>query len=173
MKKILLIVFLMQAFGLSAQNNLSNRYVMRPRADDLLYFILPFDLPCMTKGKAASLDLTYVTSAERFQVNMSVWMQEPLSIDSVVFVSEMSFKADSLTVYFIEKDKGEWWYRIGYQIEFEALKALYATMTPYRVLVYTGYTVLSYRCPPRKWASERRHMSELLRLISYNRQNTP
>lgn len=170
MRKIWLFIFLMQVLCLSARNNPNSRYVMRPRADDLLYFILPFDVPCTENGKAASLDLTYVTSATHFQVNMSVWTPVPLSIDSVVFLAETPFKADSLTVYFLEKDKKQWWSRMGYHIPAEVLEALYAADEPYRIAVYAGNTVLQYRCPSKKWASERRWMSELLQLMAYNRK---
>ena len=80
---------------------------MHPRADDLLYFVLPFDLPCVAKGKAANLDITYVT---------------------------------------------------------------YGAETPYRLSVYAEGKVFQYAFPARKWASECRWMSELLRLIAYNRK---
>lgn len=170
MRKILLFVFLMQTFCLSAQNNLSNRYVMHPRADDLLYFVLPFDLPCVAKGKAANLDITYVTSDTQCKVNMSLWTPEPCRVDSIVLLSGRSYRTDSLTLFFVEKDKGCWWQRLSFKVDYDTLVQLYGAETPYRLSVYAEGKVFQYAFPARKWASECRWMSELLRLIAYNRK---
>ena len=166
----MLFVFLMQTFCLSAQHNLSNRYVMHPRADDLLYFVLPFDLPCVAKGKAANLDITYVTSDTQCKVNMSLWTPEPCRVDSIVLLSGRSYRTDSLTLFFVEKDKGCWWQRLSFKVDYDALVQLYGAETPYRLSVYAEGKVFQYAFPARKWASECRWMSELLRLIAYNRE---
>ncbi len=50
------------------------------------------------------------------------------------------------------------------------LETSYAAPAPYRIAVHAGGKALQYRCPSKKWASERRWMSELLRLIAYNRK---
>lgn len=170
MKKIWLLVFLAQGCCLFAQNNLNNRYVMRPRTDDLLYFILPFDMPCVVKGKAANLDLTYITSETRVRVNMSLWTPDPLSVDSVVVVSGSSCRVDSLTSLFVEKAKKAWWHRLSFYIDFDTLTRLYEPPEPYRLCVHAGGTVQPYAFPVGKWPAERRQMSELLRMIEYNRR---
>lgn len=170
MKKILFFVFIIQIGCLFAQNNLNNRYVMRPRTDDLLYFILPFDMPCVVKGKAANLDLTYITSETRVRVNMSLWTPEPLSVDSVVVVSGSSCRVDSLTSLFVEKSKKTWWHRLSFYVAFDALARLYEAPESYRLCVHAGGTVLPYAFPVGKWPAERRQMSELLRMIEYNRK---
>lgn len=169
MKRILLFAFLLQTLCLSAQNNLSKRYVMRPRADGLLYFVLPFDLPGISRGKAANLDITYVTSYTQCNVNMSLWTPEPLRVDSVVFSSGRPYRADSLTLLFVEKSKANWWHRLSFKVDFDTLSALYETTMPYRLSVYAEGKVFQYAFPSRKWPAECRWMSEWLRLIAYNR----
>ncbi|MDE5606060.1 MAG: hypothetical protein K2I68_02030, partial [Bacteroidales bacterium] len=144
---------------------------MRPRADDLLYFILPFDLHCVAKGKAANLDMTYVTSEMQLTVNMSVLASEPLRVDSVVFLSGQSYRADSLTLLFVEKDKGYWWQRLSFKVGYDTLTKLYGAETPYRLSVYAEGKVLQYAFPARKWTAESQCISELLRLIAYNREH--
>lgn len=143
---------------------------MRSSSNDLLYFVLPFDLKSLEHEKSAKLDMTYITSRDYVQVNMSLYARTVQTIDSVKFLSTTAFLADSVHSFFVEMEKSKWHHRFGFRLDFAVVQKLYATETPYTLCVYAGSQTFRYAFPASKWKREQKTMLSLFQMMEYNRK---
>ena len=169
MKRIVLILFALSFHILFAQDKWSKKYIMQPRENDILYFILPFDVPCAEKYAKSNIDVTYISSDSLLTVKMSVTTPHILQIDSICMDSDLRYSVKDPVVLFIEKEKRQWLHRISFRLPYKDWKKLYEIHRPYDILVYTSDHTFQYAFTNKKWKSERIGMSELFRMIEYNK----
>lgn len=142
---------------------------MQPRENDILYFILPFDVPCSEKYDKTSLDVTYISSDSLLTVKMSILTPLVLQIDSISICSDSCYSIKNPDVLFLEKEKRQWLHRISFRLHYSTWKKLYEKQQPYDILVHTANHTFQYAFSDKKWKSERMGMSELFRMIEYNK----
>lgn len=169
MKKIVLILFVLSFHILFAQDKWNKKYIMQTRENDILYFILPFDVPCAEKYNKSNIDVTYISSDSLLTVKMSIITPHILQIDSICMDSDLRYSVKNPVVLFIEKEKRQWLHRISFRLHYKDWKKLYETQRPYDILVYTSEHTFQYAFPDKKWKSEHIWMSELFKIIEYNK----
>lgn len=169
MKAFVCLVFVMSSISLFSQNKLSEKYVMRPRENDIIYFILPFEVPCAERYDNASMDVTYITSESKLTVNMSIKTPYILQIDSMSICSGIHYPVENLVVLFLEKEKRQWLHRISFRLDYDVWKKLYQAKQPYDILVYTSGHMFQYAFPEKRWLAECMWMSELFKMIEYKK----
>ena len=92
-----------------------------------------------------------------------------MQIDSICMDSDLRYSVKDPVVLFIEKEKRQWLHRISFRLPYKDWKKLYEIHRPYDILVYTSDHTFLYAFTNKKWESERIWMSELFRMIEYNK----
>lgn len=169
-----LMLCLLSCSALNAQS--SKRYVMQPRPEDQLYYILPVNIPaapaapCAAKApKALEYDITYVTSRDSADVRFSFYSLAYEQVDSVALVSGSTrYVMDSLSVLYVEKDKKLWENRLSFSIDYEDLRSLYLLDESFQFWVYGLGNSYVYAFPKAAWRKEKALMSDVLAIIRAN-----
>lgn len=172
MKKI--VFFLLFAFvsiTSFAKSNLSDKYVMRLRANDLLYFILPNEIESLDKNKSLKFDITYVTSEQDVTINMSIFTKQELVINSIGFASDKNLLIKDFKTFYVEKEDNWWCHRISCRVPFDYLKQMYLSANSYKIEIYDNQKVLTYTFSGKTWKNEQLWMNKLLALITQNLTN--
>ena len=101
MRKIVLLLFAFVSITSFAKSDLSDKYVMRLRANDLLYFILPNEIESVDKNKSLKFDITYATSEQDVTINMSIFTKQELIIDSIGLASNKNLLIKDFKIFYI------------------------------------------------------------------------
>lgn len=171
MRKIVLLLFAFVSITSFAKSDLSDKYVMRLRANDLLYFILPNEIESVDKNKSLKFDITYATSEQDVTINMSIFTKQELIIDSIGLASNKNLLIKDFKIFYIEKE-GNWWcHRISCRVPFDYLKQMYLSTNSYKIEIYDKQKVLTYTFSGKTWKNEQLWMNKLLALITQNITN--
>ncbi len=170
MKRFLLAILLLATIPLAAKD-ISEYYLMRPRANDLLFFIFPIEIASTEqKIEPAIYDITYITSETEATVNMSIFSATSLQTDSIAFCNQdVYFVSKQIETFYIEKaQKKGWEHRYSCKVPLAALTQLYRLPSPLQLKVYSKERILTYSPSERVWKTERKCMSEILETIELN-----
>lgn len=168
-KQFFFLAFTLLSMSLFAER-LEDRFVSRSYTDGMLYFIEPFQLPSISKKEPIFLDVTYLTSQDSITLNMSVYYNEILQIDSICFVYDDTLKISKLLTFFIEKEKNKFVHRHSCRIPYFALLKMYQNeKQPFTMELFTDKGVFLYSYG-KKWEKERSWMIQIFQLISKNRR---
>ncbi len=170
MKKIGLICLLFASLTATAKEDLSDFYIIQPRADGKLFFILPVEISEVAKKeKNATFDITHITSAPTATVNLSIYARRALETDSIVFSSaKQRIAVADFETFFIEQEKQTWKHRYSCTVPFAGLCDLYKESTPWKLTVYYAGGQLVYQQTQSVWERERARMTEIFYLIQLN-----
>lgn len=170
MKRISLICLLFASLAATAKENLSDFYIVQPRENDKLFFVLPIEISEVSKkGKNATFDITHLTSSPTSTVNLSIYAQQHLDADSIVFSnSKEKIAVTDFKTFFIERDKQVWKHRYSCSVPFAKFYNLYKDSKPWKMTVYYAGGQLVYQQTSSVWERERVRMSEILYMIQLN-----
>ncbi len=170
MKRFVLYILLLLSIPLPAKD-LSEYYLMRPRENDLLFFIFPIELANENRTiKPAEFDITYLTSEKDATINMSIFSQVALRTDSIAFLNkDVYFVYKQFETFYIEKSpKKGWEHRYSCKVPLAVLTQLYKLPSPLQLKVYSKERILTYSPSERVWKTERKCMNEILETIELN-----
>ncbi len=172
MKHFILCISLLLTCCSAMAKDLSEYYTMRPRENDLLFFILPIEIESTTRSvENAEFDITYITSVTDATVNMSIYANNALQADSIVLLgNNVRCSNKTFETFFIEKDGKKWAHRYSCKVPFATLQHLYASPTAWQLEIYAKGQKLYYRQSERTWGSEKKRMAELLKMIQINKK---
>ncbi len=174
MKRLLLYLFLLLSCSTMAKD-ISEYYTMRPRTNDLLYFILPIEITSTERNtEAATFDITYITSKENATVNMTIYSDESLQTDSIVFLGNgVRHVSKQFETFYIEKEKKKGWaHRYSCKVPLIDIQRLYASPMAWQLQVHAKGKIFTYVQSERVWKDEQKRMKEILTMIQIN-QKTP
>ncbi len=171
MKRLLLYLLLWSSVPMIAKD-ISDYYVMY-RTDNLLCFILPIEIANAERSREpATFDITYITSEADATINMTVYAEEALRTDSIIFLGrEVRHVNKQFETFYIEKEKKKGWaHRYSCKVPFEAVQQLYASPMAWQLEVYAKGKVLVYAQGERVWREEQKRMKEILNMIRINQE---
>lgn len=170
MRKIILcILAICTTIGLKAEK-LEDHYVVRTLPDALLYFVLPYEVPSLQKTPAAEIDITYPTNQDSLRVNMSIYTDKPLKVDSIVFITETSMRTTDFETFFIDKNGKNYIHRYSCFFPYSLWQKMYTCDKPFRLCIYAEQQKFEYGYSQQKWNKENLWMQRILLLINRNKQ---
>ncbi len=172
MKRLLLYLLLLFSLPIGAKD-ISDYYVMRPRTNDLLYFILPIEITSTERNiEAAAFDITYITSEENATINMTIYADESLQTDSIIFFGRgVRYVSKQLDTFYVEKEKKKGWaHRYSCKVPFADIQQLYTSSMPWQLIVCAKEKNFTYAQGKRVWKEEQKRMTEILTIIQVNKQ---
>ncbi len=170
MKRFLIYLLLLITLPIGAKD-LSDYYLMRPRTNDLLFFIFPMELASKNRSiEPAEFDITYITSEADATINMSIFSEVALRTDSIAFLNkDVYFVCRQFETFYIEKaQKKGWEHRYSCKIPFRIISELYRLPSPLELKIYSIEQILTYSPSERIWKSERKCISEIVETIELN-----
>ncbi len=172
MKHFILYTSLLLTCCSAMAKDLSEYYTMRPRANDLLFFILPIKMESTVRGvDNAEFDITYITSETNATINMSIYANVALQADSIVFCGDkLRYSSKNFETFYIEKEGKKWAHRYSCKVPFEFLQHLYALPDAWQLEIYAKGQKFHYRQGNGTWKIEQKRMIELLMMIQINKK---
>lgn len=171
MKRSLLLIISLFFGGALYSTSLEDRYVMKTFDNGQLYFIAPYDIPSqLSKTKALSADITYLTISDSITMNISVWTTNELATDSIVLVAQDRFPIYNFQTFFIEMDGKLWMHRYSLRYPLSKLVQLYGSPEPFSLCVYANEKCYPYSWSAKSWKKEQIWMNQILHIIISNKR---
>lgn len=151
--------------------NIEERYVMKPIDGGQIYFILPYQIPSeQVKMKDLSVDITYLTNLDSVTMNISVYTENELNVDSIMFIGNEKISICDFQTFFIEKEGRVWLHRYSLRIPWKILNDLYSTQDSFSLCICAREDIIRYAYPSKAWKTEQEWMNQILYIIARNQQ---
>ena len=171
MKRVVLLLVTLCWCTMMFAVRIDDRYVMKPTDGGQIYFILPYEIPTKHAGmKNLSVDVTHLTQKDSVTMNVSIWSDIELQVDSVVLVGGERLSISKFQTFFIEKD-GKWWlHRYSIPLSWDNWNMLYNASEPFLFYVFDTQRTIQYAYSSKQWKAESEWMNQILHIINKNKQ---
>lgn len=149
---------------------IDDRYVMKPIEGGQIYFILPYEIPTKNTGiKNLSVDVTYLTHTDSVTMNISVWSDTELQVDSMTFMGSERLSICTFQTFFIEKDGKFWSHRYSLPLSWDNLERLYSASDPFLFSIHDAQRTIQYAYSSKQWKTESEWMNQILHIVNRNK----
>lgn len=150
---------------------IEDRYIVKTLQSGLLFFIEPFEIPACSKGDAGLFDITYIIQQDTAIINMSLFLPQMISADSIVFTGLEHMSICAFETFYIDTYKGKFKHRYSCKVPYSMLCRLYRSDQPYMVSIYEKTRVFHYGYKTKDWPKERNWMNQILLIIDKNKKS--
>ncbi|MEG2064215.1 MAG: hypothetical protein RSB23_02230 [Alistipes sp.] len=137
-------------------------------ADGILYHTMPMTLFENSTFGALIFDLTYMQNSDVVTMNFSYWTQQPVSADSVKFISSTSVISGAVKKLYIEPDKKRWKHRYTLSETMGKFSSFFSNKVASEAIIYSKGVPYRYQVKKSDWNKYAPIGYKIFEMIQFN-----
>lgn len=151
--------------------NIKGHYVVKNQEDGAIYHTMPEALFENSESGSLIFDLTYKQHSGVVTLNFSFEMSQPMSIDSVRFVSSVARFGGEVRKMYVEPNKKQWKHRYSLSAPLKPFYLFFDESALPEVLLYSGGKPIVFKAKKSAWKSYAPIGYKIFDMIRFNEQN--
>lgn len=151
--------------------NIKGHYVSKSQPDGTIYHTMPVALFENSMSSDLIYDLTYKQHSGQVTLNFTYEMAQPLSADSVCFVSGSTVVSGAVQKMYVEPNQNKWKHRYTFTTEIAPFYLFYNEKTLPCVTIYANGKSYVYKVKRSAWRNYAPIGFKIFEMIRFNETN--